>query len=61
MVTYSETGIVKVNLKRKLLYKSSAMSLKVRPHKVVEAALCFMSNSSLYKDEGIVLNQDWII
>ena len=57
----SETGTIKVNLKRKLQYKSSAMSLNVRPHKVVEAALWLMSNSSLYKDEGIVLNQDWII
>ena len=59
--TVSETGTIKVNLKRKVQYKSSAMSLNVRPHKVVEAALWLMSNSSLYKDEGIVLNQDWII
>ena len=34
----SETGTIKVNLKRKLQYKSSALSLNVRPHKVVEPA-----------------------
>ena len=34
----SETGTIKVNLKRKLQYKSSAMSLNVRPHKIVQAA-----------------------
>ena len=28
----SETGTIKVNLKRKLQYKSSALSLNVRPH-----------------------------
>ena len=27
-----ETGTIKVNLKRKLQYKSSALSLNVRPH-----------------------------
>ena len=55
-----EAGTIKVNLKRKLQYKSSAMSLNVRPHKVVEAALWLMSNSNLYKSEGIVFNQDWV-
>ena len=30
-----ETGTIKVNLKRRLQYKSSALSLNVRPHKVV--------------------------
>ena len=57
----SETGTVKVNLKRKLEYKSSAMSLNVRPHKVVQAAHWLTSNSDLYKDEGVALNADWII
>ena len=54
----SETGTVKVNLKRKLQYKSSAMSLNVRPHKVVQAAHWLTSNSDLYKDEGVALNAD---
>ena len=56
----SETGTIKVNLKRKLQYKSSALSLNVRPHKVVEAANWLMTNSSLYKDEGISFNPQWV-
>ena len=55
----SETGTVKVNLKRKLQYKSSALSLSVRPHKVVQAVNWLIRNSSLYREEGITLNQDW--
>ena len=34
----SETSTIKVNLKRRLQYKSSALSLNVRPHKVAEGA-----------------------
>ena len=56
----SETGTIKVNLKRKLQYKSSALSLNVRPHKVVEAADWLMTNSSLNKDEGISFNPQWV-
>ena len=33
-----ETGTIKVQLKRQLQYKSSALSLNVRPHKVFQAA-----------------------
>ena len=43
-----------------LKYKSSALSLNVRPYKVFEAANWLISHSNLYKDEGIVLNNDWI-
>ena len=55
----SETGTIKVNLKRGLQYKSSAFSLNVRPYKVVQAANWLISNSSLYRQEGITLNQNW--
>ena len=34
----NETSTIKVNLKRRLQYKSSALSLNVRPNKVAEAA-----------------------
>lgn len=34
----SQTGTIKINLKRKLQYQSSALSLNVRPYKVIEAA-----------------------
>ena len=46
------------NLKRRLQYKSSVLSLNVRPHKVVQAADWLVSNSSLYK-EGRTFNQNW--
>ncbi len=55
----NEAGTIKVNLKRKLQYKSSALSLNVRPHKVVEAANWLVNNSSLYREEGITVNQNW--
>ena len=43
-----------------LKYKSSALSLNVRPSKVFEAANWRISRSNLYKDEGIVLNNEWV-
>ena len=55
----SQADTIKVNLKRKLQYKSSALSLNIRPYKVVQAANWLMSNSSLYRDEGIVVNSEW--
>ena len=50
---------LKVNLKRKLRYKSSALSLNVRPHKVVQAAKWLINNSVLYKEEGIAFCENW--
>ena len=55
-----QTGTIKVNLKRKLQYKSSAMSLNVRPCKVLQAGNGLMTNSSLYKDEAVIFDSDWI-
>ena len=55
----SETGTIKVNLKRRLQYKSSALSLNIRPHKVVQAANWLVTNSTLYRQEGITVNQAW--
>ena len=46
---------IKVNLKRKLQCKSSALPLNVRPHKVVQAAKWPINNSALYKEERIAL------
>lgn len=56
----NETATIKVNLKRRLQYKSSALSLTVRPNKVVKAANWLINNSNLYKEEGIVLNENWL-
>ena len=55
----NEACTIKVHLKRKLQYKSSALSLNVRPHKVVQAAKWFINNSVLYKEEGIALCKNW--
>jgi hypothetical protein len=49
-----------VNLKRKLQYKSSALSLNVRPNKVVQAAKWLVINGNLYKEEGIAFNDTWL-
>ena len=54
-----ENGTIKVQLKRKLQYKSSALSLNVRPHKVIQAASWLTNSSSLYHQEGITVNQTW--
>ena len=56
----SQNATIKINLKRKLQYKSSALSLNVRPYKVIQAAQWLISNSNLYRDEGIVFNNDWM-
>lgn len=55
----SASGTIKVQLKRKLRYKSSALLLNVRPHKVFQAAKWLSLNSSLYKEEGITFNEEW--
>lgn len=53
-----QTGTIKVNINRKLQYKSSAMSLNVRTCKVLQAANWLRTKSSLYKDEGVVFDSD---
>ena len=56
----NENGTININLKRRLQYKGSALSLNVRPHKVFQAAHWLLNNSSLYREEEITLNQNWI-
>ena len=56
----NETGTIKVNLKRRLQYKSSALSLNVRPQKVAEAAKWLVNNGNLYKEEGVSFNDTWL-
>ena len=56
----NETGTIKVNLKRRLQYKSSALSLNVRPQKVAEPAKWLVNNGNLYKEEGISFNDTWL-
>ena len=56
----SETHTIKIQLKRRLQYKSSALSLNIRPLKVMQAASWLVNNSSLYQEQGITLRQNWI-
>ena len=42
-----QTGTIKVQLKHMLQCKSSALSLNIRPHKVLQAANRLVSNSTL--------------
>ena len=51
-----ETGTVKVQLKRRFQHESSALSLNIRPHKVMQA----VNTGPLYKDEGITIDQNWL-
>ena len=54
------TGMIKINLKRKLQCNSSALSMNIRPQKVMQAAEWLMNNGSLYREEGIAFNLNWI-
>jgi hypothetical protein len=56
----NETSTIKVNLKRRLQYKSSALSLNFRPNKVEEADKWLVNNGNLYKDDGITFNDTWL-
>ena len=55
-----DTGTIKVQLKRRLQYKSSALSLNIRPNKVMQAAIWLVNTSNLYQDEGITIDENWI-
>ena len=56
-----QSGTTRVQLKRRLQYKSSALALNIRPHKVLQAANWLASGSTLYQEQGIAFNPDWEI
>jgi len=53
-----ESGTIKVQLQRRLRYKSSALSLNVRPYKILQAANWLANNSNLYREQGISFSLD---
>ena len=55
-----QMGTIKVQLKCRLQYKSSALSLNIRPHKV-QPANWLASNSRLYQEQRIAFNPNWEI
>ena len=55
----SQDATIKINLKRKLQYKSSVLSLNIRTHKVIQAAVWLVKNSKLYVEEDVTINESW--
>ena len=55
-----DTGTIKAQLKRRLRYKSSALSLNIRPNKVMQAAAWLVNTSPLYQDQGITIDENWL-
>ena len=55
-----ETGTIKIQLKWRLQYKSSALSLNKRPNKVMQAAAWLVNTSALYQEQGITLDENWM-
>ena len=54
------SGTIKIQLKRRLQYKSSTLSLNVRPNKVLQAVAWLVNNSDLYREQGITLDANWV-
>ena len=55
-----QDSTIKVHLKRRLQYKSSALSLNVRPNKVFQVAAWLAKNSPLYNEQGITFDEHWV-
>ena len=55
-----ESGTIKVQLKRRLQYKSSALSLNVRTYKILEAGNWLATNRALYREQGVSFSEDRI-
>ena len=55
-----ESGPIKAQLKRRLLYKSSALTLNVRPYKILQAAKGLATNSALYREQAFSFSEDRI-
>ena len=55
-----ENETIMLKLKRKLAYKHHVAFENIRPNKVYDAAKWLIDNSSLFKGEGIVLNEKWL-
>lgn len=55
---FQDSSTIQVMLLRRMVYKSPYMFETIRPKKVMEAAQ-YLSQTELYKTEGIVFSQDW--
>jgi len=57
-VTFDETEVIEVSLKRKLEYNHPYMKEMIRP-KVIREAAELLCNTPLYKEEGITLSDNY--
>ncbi|KAJ8050594.1 hypothetical protein HOLleu_03856 [Holothuria leucospilota] len=54
-----ERDTIPVKFQRKLTYKHTVWSQSIRPKKVLEAANRLVTNSDLYKEEGVTVLNSW--
>ena len=57
--TLHESETVQVKLKRKVSYKHSVMHENVRPEKCIAALKWLLQHSQLYRNEGILIRDNW--
>ena len=50
----------KIQLKRRLQCKRSALTLNIRPNEVMETAAWLVNTSPLYQDQGITVDESWM-
>lgn len=55
-----ENETIMLKLKRKLSYKHHVAFENIRPNKVFEAAKWLVGNSTLFRNEGITVNETWL-
>ena len=56
----SDTETIMVKLKRKLAYKHHVAFENIRPNKVFAAAKWLVSNSPVFRSEGVVVDDGWL-
>lgn len=57
----SESVTIPVKFKRSLNFKSHLAFEQVRPEKILKAAKWLVNHSNLFQNEGISVNEDWMV
>ena len=55
-----ETDTISVKIKRKHSYKHHVLAENIRPRKVLEALHYFLQNSTMFQNENIQIDADWL-
>ena len=58
--TFNDLATVPIKLKRKLAFKHHYTLKTIRPNKVIDGVKWLLQNSTLYQDEGLTLDEDWL-